>query len=80
MGVNLGGGNIGMTQKTNVGQSISMHAGKTVVIEAGETLVLKAGKSTLTMDSDGNIELNGNKIHIAGDTVVDIDSKLIDLN
>ena len=72
--------NIGMTQKTNVGQSISMHAGKTVVIEAGETLVLKAGKSTLTMDSDGNIELNGNKIHIAGDTVVDIDSKLIDLN
>ena len=32
------------------------------------------------MDSEGNIELNGNKIHIAGDTVVDIDSKLIDLN
>ncbi|WP_290004319.1 type VI secretion system Vgr family protein [Faucicola atlantae] len=71
---------IGMVQKTTVGQAIAMSAGKTVTIEAGDTLVLKAGKSTLTMDKDGNIELNGNKIHIAGETVVDIDSKLIDLN
>lgn len=71
---------IGMVQKTTVGQAISMSAGKTVTIEAGDTLVLKAGKSTLTMNEDGSIELNGNKIHIAGETVVDIDSKLIDLN
>ena len=72
--------NVAISQSTTVGRTIDINSGKTITIEAGDSMVLKVGKSTVSMSKDGTIEIKGAKIHVSGTDVVDIDSKLIDLN
>ncbi|MFC4161937.1 type VI secretion system Vgr family protein, partial [Chitinimonas lacunae] len=79
---------VGQTKGVNVGKMFNMEAGKMMRLtageqmthKAGEAMVLVCGKSKITLDADGTITLQGVSIKIEGSEVVDVDSKLIDLN
>ena len=72
--------NVAISQNTTVGKTIDINSGKTITIEAGDSMVLKVGKSVISMNKEGLIEITGTTLHLSGEKVVDIDSKLIDLN
>ncbi|MDH5858725.1 type VI secretion system Vgr family protein [Lampropedia aestuarii] len=81
--------NIGKMKKVTVGESTTMHSGKSTTITAGETItisapkniVLQSGGTKIVLDGENNtISIEANKVLIDGTTIVDVDSKKIDLN
>jgi type VI secretion system secreted protein VgrG len=71
---------VGKTKTAEVGKEYSVNVGENMLIEAGKEITFKTGDSTIHMKSDGTIEISGKKISIKGKDLVDIVSKLIDMN
>jgi type VI secretion system secreted protein VgrG len=71
---------VGMNASYTVGKVFSLDAGTSVTIQAGETLILQVGESTISLNKSGQIDIRGVKINIVGSELVDVDSKLVDLN
>jgi type VI secretion system secreted protein VgrG len=54
-------------QKITVGGNQAVSVGKTVTITAGDSIELVCGKSTLKMNKDGTISINGHEVDIGTD-------------
>ncbi len=65
----VGGGqttSVAKARSTSVGQDDKLKVGKNFVVDAGDTVVLKAGKASITLKSDGTIQINGKDITVDG--------------
>jgi type VI secretion system secreted protein VgrG len=80
---------VGLSRTDSVGKNHTATVGDTYTLTVGggavvvmdkETIMLEVGKSKLVLQADGTITLEGVKIGIKGETLVDIDGKKIDLN
>jgi type VI secretion system secreted protein VgrG len=80
---------VGMSRTDKIGKNHTSTVGDTLTFSVGggsvlvmdkDTVMLEVGKSKLVLQSDGTITLEGVKIGIKGETLVDIDGKKIDLN
>ncbi len=80
---------IGKMKKVTVGETTTMNSGKSTSIAAGESIVITAGKSVTIQSGKAKITLNGETdtvtiegkdILMDGVSIVDVNSKKIDLN
>ena len=63
------------------GKSTSISAGETIVVTAGKNIVLQSGETKITLDGEKNtITIEADKVLVDGKSIVDVDSKKIDLN
>ncbi|MEJ2403258.1 MAG: type VI secretion system tip protein TssI/VgrG [Candidatus Thiodiazotropha sp.] len=74
------GEEIGHAKQVSVGKNYSVSVGNNYTLEAKEKITLKVGKSSLVMNKDGSILLNGVNLDIAGALHIQLDSERIDLN
>ncbi|WP_312778944.1 type VI secretion protein VgrG, partial [Escherichia coli] len=72
--------NVGNNVTFSVGKTMKENTGQTAVYSAGEHLELCCGKARLVLTKDGQIFLNGTKIHLQGKEQVNGDSLLINWN
>ncbi len=63
-----------------VAQNKAAQIGQQYTINAGARFEVTCGKSKFSMDAAGNILLQGVKIAVQGEKLVDVDGELIDLN
>ncbi|EIH9923864.1 type VI secretion protein VgrG [Escherichia coli] len=71
---------VGNNVTFTVGKTKKDDTGQTAIYSAGEHLELCCGKARLVLTKDGQIFLNGTKIHLQGKEQVNGDSLLINWN
>ena len=71
---------VGLNRARAVGNDENVQVGRNMTTTVGEVVQIVCGKSSLTMDKDGNITLQGTKITVTGSDHVQVASELIDLN
>jgi type VI secretion system secreted protein VgrG len=71
---------VGAFKMTNVMMNYNVDVGKAFKLTAGDSVEIVCGKSTLRMDKDGNVTINGNKFDFAAEQHAQLSSKMIDLN
>jgi type VI secretion system secreted protein VgrG len=59
---------VGLARAISVGMSQTTEVGKSYTLNAADSIVLKTGDSSLTMNSDGTIEIKGKLLTLSGDT------------
>ena len=71
---------VGANMTENVIGSRRVTVGTTLEISAGESVLIRCGKSTLLMDSDGNLVINGAKLSFSATDMVKITGKDVEIN
>lgn len=72
---------VGDTTTFESGKSTSISAGETITVTAGKNIVLQSGETKITLDGEKNtITIEADKVLVDGKSIVDVDSKKIDLN
>lgn len=65
----IGGGqttSVAKGRSTSVGQDDALKVGKKYLVEAGDSVTIKSGKASITLKSDGTIQINGKDITVDG--------------
>ena len=56
-------------RETDVGGSDTVKAGKTITVEAGTSITLQTGAASITLESSGNISIEGTQLSLNGTTI-----------
>ncbi|WDE03281.1 type VI secretion system tip protein VgrG [Thalassomonas viridans] len=60
---------VGKDRFTEIGNEDSLHVGKVFNLEAGSEIILKTGSASITMSSDGSINIKGTEVKINGSDI-----------
>ena len=71
---------VGQNLAENVAINRTMAAGKQMIITAGDRLTLQAGKSSIVLNKNGDITINGKDIFIKGSGAVTIKGSKVTTN
>jgi type VI secretion system secreted protein VgrG len=71
---------VGKKLRMTAGDDFSVSGGKKGVIDVATQLVLKCGKASITLEKNGNIKIEGNKIEITGKGDVKVKGKKVAIN
>jgi type VI secretion system secreted protein VgrG len=71
---------VGQNLAENVAINRTMAAGKQMIITAGDRLTLQAGKSSIVLNKNGDITINGKDIFIKGSGPVTIKGSKVTTN
>ena len=71
---------VGLARAVTVGLSQQTNVGKNYSLDAGDSISLKTGASSITLNKDGTIIIEGKNIAIKGSSTVVAESERIDLN
>jgi type VI secretion system secreted protein VgrG len=64
--------NIGKNQSIDVGSNQNTNVGKGVVIDAGDSITFRTGAASITLKSDGTIQIRGRNITVDGGGKLDV--------
>ena len=71
--------NVGEDRIMEIGYNDTLHVGKVLNIEAGSEIILKTGSASITMASDGSINIQGTDVKVNG-SVIALKAAQIKLN
>ncbi|MGL4322182.1 MAG: bacteriophage T4 gp5 trimerization domain-containing protein, partial [Paracoccaceae bacterium] len=71
---------VGRDKSTDVKGNYTLDAGKKIEITAGDSITLKVGASLITMQDNGTITVNGKKMTVTMDKLIDLVADLVKIN
>jgi len=71
---------VGINSTEMVGKKKTTNVGGEYMLEVADKIVIKTGSSSLTMNSDGTIELSGVKVKVSGSENIVLCSAKVDIN
>jgi type VI secretion system secreted protein VgrG len=71
---------VGKNKTESVGTNYNVNVGNNFILDVGKKITIKCGQSQMTLDSSGNIAINGNKIDLKANQLIKLAASMIKLN